>query len=272
MKVDLHVHSHYSDGFDSVEKVLQQAKAVGVTHLSFVDHDTTKTYEFAAPIAKQYGIQLIRGIEISAYDFKRNRKVHVLGYDYHPEAKAIKALCEPLLERRNKHSLWQIEQIQTHYTSLSLNNILKRASQSKVIYKQHIMEELIDAPWSSTEYQTLYRQLFKGTGICSGDITYVDVYDAVRAIKEDGGFAVIAHPGQMDSFELIQSLVEEGLDGIERNHFDHTNEHIEQVEQLAKKYNLWMTGGSDYHGVFGKKIHVGEWLSPVEFVKHLEQL
>ncbi|HSH24443.1 MAG TPA: phosphatase, partial [Massilibacterium sp.] len=99
-----------------------------------------------------------------------------------------------------------------------------------------------------------------------------DVYDAVRAIKEDGGFAVIAHPGQMDSFELIQSLVEEGLDGIERNHFDHTNEHIEQVEQLAKKYNLWMTGGSDYHGVFGKKIHVGEWLSPVEFVKHLEQL
>jgi Predicted metal-dependent phosphoesterases (PHP family) len=89
-KIDLHVHSSFSDGKDSVNKVLDLAKERDVKMLSFVDHDTNLTYNEALPYAKRLGIDLIPGIEISAYDFKRRRKVHVLGYNYDLDATNIK--------------------------------------------------------------------------------------------------------------------------------------------------------------------------------------
>ena len=101
-KIDLHVHSNFSDGKDSVNKVLDLAKARGVKMLSFVDHDTNLTYNEALPYARRIGIDLVPGIEISAYDFKRKRKVHILGYNYDLDAPNIKKLTEPLLSRRHR--------------------------------------------------------------------------------------------------------------------------------------------------------------------------
>src|SRR5690625_5203386 len=111
-KIDLHVHSNFSDGKDSVKEVLDLAKKREVEILSFVDHDTILTYSKALSYANQLGIKLIPGIEISAYDFKRKRKVHVLGYKYDLDAPNIKKLTEPLLNRRHLHSLSQIEKIE----------------------------------------------------------------------------------------------------------------------------------------------------------------
>ena len=82
MKADLHVHSSYSDGSETVETVMKLAKERGVTQISFVDHDTVKGLPEVIMLGEKYGIEVIPGIEISAYDFKRDRKVHVLGYNY----------------------------------------------------------------------------------------------------------------------------------------------------------------------------------------------
>lgn len=259
----MHVHSHYSDGSDSIEDVLQQASLNGVKHLSFVDHDTVENYAEARALAAKYEINVIPGVEISAYDYCRNRKVHVLGYHYRPEAVHIKAICEPLLRRRHAHSLWQIKQIKAAGFHLDEEKIIETAKPSKTIYKQHIMKHLTDEPFFSPGYKRLYRKLFKGAGIAAGDIKYIDIFDAVRAIVADGGIAVIAHPGQLDSYELIPELVDEGLGGIERHHPDHTSEDLSKIDRLAEKYHLLVTGGSDYHGTFGTPIKIGDYTSSV---------
>ena len=80
------------------------------------------------------------------------------------------------------------------------------------------------------------------------------------------GIAVVAHPGQLNSYDLIPELVEIGLNGIERNHFDHTSEDFLRIEALAEKYDLIMTGGTDYHGLYGAAIEVGDIVCP-SFVK-----
>lgn len=263
LKADLHVHSHYSDGSDSVREVLQRAKAAGVKLISFVDHDTVAGWPEIRAISKEYDIQAVPGIEISAYDFKRKRKVHILGYAYNPDALHIKPLCGKLLERRHHHSLWQIEQIQAAGYELDAGAVIASALPSKTVYKQHIMKGLTDADYSSLEYQQLYKLLFKGQGPASGDIDYIDAFEAVEAIKADGGLAVVAHPGQLDSYDLIPELVEAGLGGIERNHMDHSAEDHLKVEELAEKYNLVMTGGTDYHGRFGSFIEVGDIAGPI---------
>lgn len=271
LKADLHVHSCYSDGADSVEGVIKKAKKAGVTAISFVDHDTVSGWQEKLRIAESYGIQAIPGIEISAYDFKRQRKVHILGYHFNPEAPAITRLCRGLLELRHSHSMWQVSQIQAAGFNLDAEAIIESAKPSTTVYKQHIMQQLTDAHYTSDEYKFLYKSLFKGTGVATGDVDYADAVDAVRAVVSDGGLAVVAHPGQLDSFDLIPELLEAGLGGIERNHFDHSAEDHKKVEQLAQQYGLLMTGGSDYHGVFGAAIEPGDIVSPedVNIVKRL---
>lgn len=255
--VDLHVHSSLSDGSDSYRKVLEVAKENDVEVLSFVDHDITSTFRPAARIANEFGIRLIPGIEISAYDFARRRKVHVLGYNYALEAKNIHRLTKPLLSRRHAHSLRQIEQIKDYGIDIDIERIKSRRGSAQTIYKQHIMEEVTDARFESGEYQEQYKTLFKGKGPAAGDIEYIDVKDAIRAIKADNGLVVIAHPGQLDSYDMIEECVDIGIDGIEQFHPDHRMEDFERVGQLAERFDLFTTGGSDYHGHFGAKVNVG---------------
>ncbi|MGN8646112.1 PHP domain-containing protein [Gracilibacillus sp. HCP3S3_G5_1] len=262
MKADLHVHSHYSDGSDSVEELMKEALKANVTHLSIVDHDTIAGWPEIEKLSMLYGINVIPGIEISAYDFKRDRKVHVLGYHYRVDAPHIKELCDPLLKRRHENSLWQIEQIRSLGYRLDHDEIAKTAKPSHTIYKQHIMRHITNEPYTSEDYRLVYRSLFKGEGIASKDIEYVDVFDAVEAIVLDGGVAVVAHPGQLNSYDLIPELFEIGLGGIELEHPDHKKTDHQRVKELADRYKLLKTGGTDYHGYFGIKIGIGDLASP----------
>ncbi len=271
LKADLHVHSHYSDGADSVERVIKKAKKAGLTAISFVDHDTVSGWQEQQQIAETYSIQAIPGIEISAYDFKRQRKVHILGYHFSPEAPSITRLCSELLKLRHNHSMWQVSQIQAAGFNLDAEAVIESAKPSATVYKQHIMQQLTDAHYTSKEYKFLYKSLFKGTGVAAGDVDYVDAAEAVRAIVADGGLAVVAHPGQLDSFDLVPELLEAGLGGIERNHFDHSAKDHQKVEELAQQYGLVMTGGSDYHGAFGTAVEPGDIVSPedINIIKRL---
>lgn len=264
MTADLHVHSHYSDGSSSVEELMQMASKKGLTHLSLVDHDTIRGIGSAKIAGGKQGITVIPGIEISAYDFSRNRKVHILGYSFDKNATHIQALCDPLLARRHENSLWQIEQLRMNQFDIEVEDVAEIAKMSGVIYKQHIMECLTNEDFNTEDYRQLYQKLFKGNGICARDIEYVDAIAAVRAIKADNGYAVLAHPGQLDSFDLIPELVKNGLDGIERNHVDHSEEDRKKVEQYANKYSLFQTGGSDFHARYGSPIEVGDELSPTQ--------
>ncbi|MBD8004237.1 PHP domain-containing protein [Bacillus norwichensis] len=267
MKADLHVHSNYSDGSNTVEEIMEMAVQKGITHISLVDHDTPKGIEHAQKAGASRGITVIPAIEISAYDFKRNRKVHILGYAFDKKAEHIQRLCSPLLQRRHENSLWQVEQLQQNGYQVEVDEVQKQAAQGGTIYKQHIMACLTDTHFSTEEYKQMYKRLFKGDGICARDIEYVDANDAVKAIKADGGFAVLAHPGQLDSFDMIPELVQNGLDGIERNHYDHTAQDIVKVESYAAEFGLFLTGGSDYHGDFGTPIQIGDIDSPATAIQ-----
>lgn len=255
-KIDLHVHSNFSDGKDSVKKVLDLAKKRNVEMLSFVDHDTNLTYNEALSYAEELGIDLIPGIEISAYDFKRKRKVHILGYNYDLDAPNIKKLTEPLQTRRHQHSLEQIKKIEDYGIDVDLDEVKKTVGPAGVIYKQHIMHAICDEHYTCPKYTTKYRTLFKNSGPAAGDIKYIDYIDALRAIKKDNGLAVIAHPGQLQSYELIDESYQL-IDGLEKFHPDHSQEDYEKIDALIEKYGFFTTGGSDFHGDFGASVEIG---------------
>lgn len=257
LQADLHVHTTVSDGSLTFEEALAEARREGVDCVAFTNHDTTRGLDEACDLGERYGVRVIGGIEISAYDFVRDRKVHVLGYGLREYSPAVEALCSPTVERRDANSRWQLDQLLAAGYQVNVALAMGLARQSTALYKQHIMAALTDAPYGSPEYAHLYQGLFKGTGLCSRDIDYVDARDAVRAIAEDGGIPVVAHPGQLRSYELVPDLVLCGLRGIELHHPDHAPADHALCERLANKFDLIVTGGSDYHGAFGAPARIG---------------
>ncbi|MGH4118190.1 PHP domain-containing protein [Clostridium sp.] len=270
MKADFHVHTNISDGSMNIDQVISMAISNEVTHMAITNHDTVKGLPEAILLGKKAGIKIIPGIEISAFDFETGRKIHILGFNFKLEATNIKKICDPILERRHNNSLWQISELQKNGYIFNVDNIHSRAKSSEVIYKQHIMAELTEADYSSRAYSDLYQKLFKGDGICARDIEYVDATDAVRAIKEDGGIAILAHPGQLDSYSSIDKLVTAGLDGIELYHEDHGQEDHIKVMQYCRKNYLITTGGSDFHGSYGSPVKIGQKTSAEEFIHVLD--
>lgn len=267
LRADLHSHSTISDGSYSSAELLQQAADAGLTHLAITNHDTTKGINEACTYAERMPgapVRYIGGIEISAWDPERERKVHILGLGLNEESPAIAQLCAPLLQRRHGNSCWQKEQLEQAGYQLDYELLDKLVSASTALYKQHLMAALTTDPFRSQEYQTLYKGLFKGDGICKRDITYVDARDAVRAITEDGGVAVLAHPGQLKSYEMVPQLVDAGLWGIEEFHPDHATTDWRHCEELAQRYGLACTGGSDFHGTFGEVERLGQCMLSAE--------
>lgn len=246
-----------SDGSDTFEEVLDQARQRGIRHVAFTNHDTTRGLDGALAQGARFGIQVTGGVEVSAWDAERGRKVHVLGLGLREGSPAVEALCASVLERRNANSLWQLDRLVEAGYDIDVERALTLGRDSTALYKQHLMAALTVEPYPSAAYRTLYRSLFKDGGICDRDITYLDARDAVQAIVEDGGVAILAHPGQLDSYDFVPALVDCGLGGIERHHPDHTLADHARCAHLAERYGLVCTAGSDYHGRFGSIPYVG---------------
>lgn len=254
---DLHMHSAVSDGSCTAYELACMAWRAGLTHMAITDHDTTAGIDEALRAAAAVGIAGVGGVEISAYDFIRGRKVHILGLGMGQDSPAVEALCSPVLERRDQMTRWQLDVLLELGHQVNVDLFEQLAARSTCAYKQHLMAALTSASYSSREYRSLYRSLFKGEGPCARDIAYVDARDAVRAILEDGGVPVLAHPGQTDSWDFLPELVSCGLAGIEVWHPDHTSLDVSRALEAASGHGLLCTGGSDFHGAFGAPPQVG---------------
>lgn len=272
IKADLHIHTDISDGSLTTEEVIKIAKEKGLTHIAITNHDTVKGLKEAIELGKKYNIVVIPGIEISAYDYKRNRKVHLLGYGIDLEGKHITNLCEKLLKDRNQMTLKQVQIIKSLGYDINEEEVKVYGKNSDISYKQHIMQVMIDKGYVKEIYAPLYKELFKNNGPCDMEIKYIDVFEAIDAIIKDRGIPVVAHPGQMNSYELVEELVDKGLVGVEKYHVSHSVEDYERVDELVKLYNLIVTGGSDFHGSYAKNRSLGCFTAPSESVEFIEQI
>lgn len=256
LKADLHIHSTVSDGSDSIEELIAGAVRVGVEAIAITDHDTLAHKK---KIPKETPVLVLPAIEMSAIDPETKTKAHILGYGIKDD-EMVECLTKPLLQRRHENSLKQIRILQEHGYAIDVEALNK--ADGTYIYKQHIMEQLFHTGQVTERFGQFYQDTFKNGGICDFDITYTDVFEAVSVITRAGGKAVLAHSGQQQNFYLIDKLVPLGLCGLEYNHPGNSEEDKEIILSYAKKYNLFLTGGSDYHGTNEKVCRsIGEFLS-----------
>jgi predicted metal-dependent phosphoesterase TrpH len=255
LRADLHIHSTASDGSDSIPEIIAAAGKRGLDCIAVTDHDTTAHFSKIPPSPP---VRVLCGVEISAAD-RMGRKAHILGYRLQ-KPELVEEVTRPVLEARNRNCERQIELLVGSGYQIDPGR-LPRAD-GKYLYKQHILDYLVSTGQTEEMFGGFYQSTFKNGGICDFDIQYADVFDAVDAVRAAGGLSVLAHSGQQQNFDLIPDLVKHGLNGLELNHHTHSDEDRHLLRIYAARYELFLTGGSDYHGTYEQPIfEIGTYLS-----------
>lgn len=270
MAADLHCHTKLSDGSVGLEDLIAIAKKSNIETIAITDHDCLAGTVRGKIIGERHGINVVPGVELSSYDFENQKNVHILCYlPDNPDR--LEGLCRRTTIARKRASQVMALKIANRFP-VSAEFILKQATGSTNLYKQHMMRALMDAGYTTTIYGELYDALFlresDSNVICP--VKYPDVFEVMEEVHNAGGIAVLAHPGFYDNFDLIDALVAAGLDGIEVWHPSHDEELTEQAFLAAKKNKLLMTGGSDFHGMYNAHpVTLGSCATPKE---HLDKL
>ncbi|NMB02639.1 MAG: PHP domain-containing protein [Firmicutes bacterium] len=266
MLIDLHTHTTESDGTWTPEQLVEEAAARGLSVIAVTDHDTTAGVKAAQEHAPE-GLAVVPGIELNAVG-PDGEEVHIVGLwidpDYTPLQDQLTVLREARIGRIEK----MLKQLRELGFALDYEEVAKYA-QRDVISRSHIASALLEKGYVSTKqeaFQTLIGQ---------GCPAYVERYKlgperAVELIRGAGGIAVLAHPGLMRNLDVIPTLVDSGLTGLEVIHSSHSPKQEEQFLSLAEELHLLPSGGSDCHGPGGKDhVFLGKYTIPVAWFNNL---
>lgn len=246
MKIDLHCHSHFSDGSASYNQILNLLTNENIKHFSITDHDFYGGELNAFFLHKN--LNYYKGIEISAKDYKTNKKVHLLGYGFNHQHRRLKEYTEHYYLIRKENSLNIINRLIGEGYKINIEDFNFRIDNNLPIYKQHIMEKLVERGYTERIYGDLYHR-FRQKGIFT-DLKYIDYQEAVSLLMEIEALIFLAHPGIYDNWDIIPELVEKGINGIEVYHKRHNENDIKLALIYVEKYKMLVSGGSDYHGSY----------------------
>lgn len=245
---DMHMHSRCSDGSESIERLFELASAAAISVISITDHEIKPDLHRMKRASKEYKVAYIPGMEAAGIDKKSGLGAHILGYaikDYQP----VLELTTPVIKRRGANARKQIAILQRLGYDITEQEV-RMVTESPDLYRQHINYILWKTGQIPDMFGTWYKQMYKNNGPLEMKNQYPEPVRLVEAIKKGGGYAVLAHCGQQKNEALIPALVRAGLDGLELNHPSNSIEYRKMIQQEAMKYSLFLTGGSDFHGLF----------------------
>lgn len=256
-RIDLHVHSTFSDGTNTPKEIAALAHDIGLTAIALTDHDCVKGIPPMAKSCAHYNIEFVPGIEISC-DYK-GQEIHMLGYYIDPSNYNLNHHLEDFLTNRETRNHTMISNLNEIGFEITYNALYERYPKA-VLTRAHIARYLVDSN-QVKDMNHAFNYIGDGKS-CFVKRSIIPIEDAINLIHSAGGLAVIAHPTlyHMKPKELdclMSSLLDDHLDGIESIYSTYSVSETNQIKALAQKYDLLRTGGSDYHGTNKPFIHLG---------------
>jgi len=244
MLIDLHVHSNVSDGTLSPSQVVQLAKEKGLCAIALTDHDTIDGLDEAMKAGHLHQVEIIPGIELSAEFPKDN--LHFVGLLIGYKNKAFLDKLRPLKDARKIRNKKMLSQLQALGFNITVDE------NSSVTTRAHFARALLEGGYVASMEEAFELYLSPGKPGYLKRVT-PSPKECIDLIHDAGGIAILAHPTlyklkTTEIEELIASLADDGLDGIEAIYPLHTPEEETYFIDLAKRYSLIISGGSDFHG------------------------
>ncbi len=257
-RIDLHLHTTYSDGSLPPAEVLALAKKAGVSALAITDHDILDGLPESMLAGAELGIEIIPGVEISSCH--GDNELHILGYflDWKdPEFNRRLTTLRDSRHVRNPRIIQKLNEVGLDITYEEVKTLAGMAS----VGRPHIARVLMNKGYVTSAKEAFDRYLSNGAA------AYVArelpaPSEAIAWIKAARGVAVLAHPTWVKEsaeglFKLCEKLKQEGLGGIEVHYSTHNKQQTSEYLNLAKQLDLLVTGGSDFHGITKPDIEVG---------------
>jgi len=263
--IDLHTHTTASDGSLTPTELVALADKVELAAIAITDHDTTGGLAEARATATNFpNLKLVMGVEVSA-NFPGGT-MHILGLGVDETAKPVADLLETLAEGRRQRNPRIVAKLNELGLELTFEEVVAIAEASggtaEIISRNHLAEALIARGYVKTRQQAFDKYLANG-GPAYVDRTRLEPKDTIQAIRDSGGVAVLAHPKQLkcnsdsDLEQVVHTLMDFGLEGIEAYHSDSDDRQIRAYLDLANQLNLFITGGSDFHGQGKPDVELG---------------
>jgi predicted metal-dependent phosphoesterase TrpH len=257
--VDLHLHTTASDGVLSPSEIVRYAKAKGLQAIAITDHDTIDGCEEGLSEGERIGFEVIPGIEISA-EYSPG-SMHILGFFLDIHHPLLNERLEYLQKARAERNPKMVAKLNQLGMEVTYEEVLK-ASGGGQVGRPHFANVLLEKKYVRNFQEAFERFLKKGAP------AYVDKFrftskEALHFIHEARGVAVLAHPNTLgvkrysELEKLVLQLVDEGLKGIEVYYPEHSAVEVAQYKNLADRYSLLSTGGTDYHGIEKNELDIG---------------
>ena len=257
--IDLHIHTSASDGTYSPQEIVDLAKKQGLKAIAITDHDTIEGNKDAIEAGMKKGMEVIPGVEISV---EWNKKpVHILGYYINWKNEKLSMELQKLIKFREERNPQIIKKLNLLGLSISYDDVKMRAGEG-TIGRPHFAQVLIEKGYVKNEDEAFKKYLKRGAP------GYVEkrrlsTQQGIQLIKNAGGIAVLAHPftieginhREMERFILFFKKI--GIEGVEAFYPLHTVQQTQQLQAIAKRYDLLITGGSDFHGKQKPQIQLG---------------
>lgn len=250
MKTDLHIHTYYSDGVFSPEKIVDTALDVGLQAIAITDHDNVLAYDVAQKYIKEKNLsdklEVIRGIEVNT--LYKNNEVHILGYFMNPENSDFQAMLKSQQQARIRQTKEILALLsKKEGIKIKFEDVKKLVAEGGSIGRPHIAKAITNAGGTTNVMDAYAKYIHEDSPVYVQRKT-VTPQDAVEVIYDAGGIPVIAHPHDLDIAEtLIKELMNYGLRGIEAYHRKHSPACVEYFSSMAEELGLIVTGGSDFH-------------------------
>lgn len=278
MSIDLHSHSSASDGSDSPEQLVCRAARLGIRTLAITDHDTTAGLEEGQEAGRRYGVEVLRGCELSTCD-SSGRKWHILGLWIPKDCAALEQELHRLREYRRERGRKILQRLSAMGISLSLEEVSAIAKSGNIL-RPHIARALVAKGFARDIRDAMTRFI--------GDRApaYVPMQallprQAVTLLAGMGATVSLAHPflGCRQYQEALEDLIADlrprGLRALEAYHSAHTYQQTRACVELAARHGLLLSGGSDYHGLAKPGIELacgrGSLHIPDEVLEHLKR-
>ncbi|WP_449279718.1 PHP domain-containing protein [Leucobacter sp. GX0328] len=265
---DLHTHSTFSDGTTSPAEIAREAARIGLTGFALTDHDTIDGWGEAREAAAAAGVDFVPGIEITTKH--RGRSRHLLGYGIRPEAGELFETLAEIRESRLARAREMVRRLSGEY-AISWDAVVG-SNDVRTVGRPHIADALVAAGYA-VDRSAAFAEMLSPASPYYLDTYAVDTANAIRLVRDAGGFPVIAHPAASRQrrplpVDDLAELAEAGLGGVELDHPENRADWLPPLAAHAVSLGLEVTGASDYHGD-GKPNRLGECTSPPEVVARI---
>ena len=264
--IDLHLHSRFSDGTYGPEELAAQARRCELAAIALTDHDSVEGCQETAQACAAVGIEFIAGTELTAE--QNGNELHILGYCLDTlNARLLTQIATFQAVRQNRIRE-MVARLNRLKVPLSAEAVFTLAN-CRAPGRPHVARALVAAGHCASLDEAFQRFLKRNRPAWVPKFKMSGA-EALDLIHQAGGVAVMAHPGLNRTDELIPGMVEAGMDGIECFHTKHSTATTEHYLELADRYHLLVTGGSDCHGMNKGKPLIGTVKVPYQLLEALK--